>query len=74
MNKLQKSVLAVSVVAVSGVASATSTAPDFTGMTGGIDLSTAIAAVLAVGVISVNFNVAKGGAKAILGFIRSAVK
>lgn len=65
-------VLAIAVAAAN--ASAASTAPDFTAMTGSIDLSTAITAILAVGVIAVNFNVAKGGAKAVLGFIRSAVK
>ena len=48
--------------------------PDFAAMTGAIDLTTVIAAILAVGLIAVNFSVAKGGAIAILGFIRSAVK
>jgi hypothetical protein len=70
--KMKKVVFASAALIATG--SAFASGPDFTTMTGGIDLTTVTAAILAVGVIAVNFTVVKGGAKAILGFITSAVK
>lgn len=69
-----KKIAAAVVLATSASASFAAGGPDFAAMTGAIDLTTVIAAILAVGLIAVNFSVAKGGATAILGFIRSAVK
>lgn len=71
---MKKIAIAALLATGTSAAFAAATPPDFTAMTGAIDLTTVIAAIMAVGLIAVNFNVAKGGAKAILGFIRSAVK
>lgn len=71
---MKKIAIAAALATVASSSFAAGATVDFTAMTGAIDLTTVIAAILAVGLIAVNFSVAKGGASAILGFIRSAVK
>lgn len=48
--------------------------PDFTTLTGGIDVSTVIAAVMAVAGIGVTIVLASGGANKVLGFLSGVFK
>lgn len=50
--------------------SANAAGPDFTALTSGIDLTTLIAAIMAVAVIGIGYVLAKGGAVSIMGFIK----
>lgn len=52
------------------MSSAFAAGPDFTTLTTGIDITTAVAAVMAVAAIMVGWVLAKGGAGAIVRFIR----
>jgi hypothetical protein len=51
-------------------ASAFAAGPDFTALTTGIDLTTLIAAIMAVALLGIGYVMAKGGAVAIMGFIK----
>ena len=71
---MKRILVAAATLATGSVAFAAAPVIDYSGLTGNIDLTSTTAAIMAVGAIAVGFNVAKGGAKAILGFIRGAVK
>ncbi|WP_369326621.1 hypothetical protein AB6N01_01190 [Alcaligenes nematophilus] len=62
----------VSGVALAPAAFAQSVPPDFTTLTGSIDMSTVTAAVMAVGAVMVGVYVAIKGAKIVLQMVRGA--
>jgi hypothetical protein len=53
--------------------SAFAVGPDYTALTSGIDLTTTIAAVMAVAVIGLGFILARGGAKTVMNFVKGAL-
>ncbi|MFN3812173.1 MAG: hypothetical protein ACK4S6_16330 [Roseateles asaccharophilus] len=64
MNKhIQRGLLAVGVLAATASHAAP---PDFTLMTGAVDMSTVVAAIMAIGVILVGVSVARKGVSIIL--------
>jgi hypothetical protein len=63
--------LALSAVSAPVFAATTTTAPDFSALTGAVDYSTVIAAILGVAAVAVGVHLAWRGAKFVLSAVRS---
>ncbi|MEG9490855.1 hypothetical protein [Mannheimia indoligenes] len=69
MSNSKKLAVIGATVALSSVANA---APDFSSLTTGVDFSTAVTAIIAVGVAAAGLNVAIAGVRGVLRMIRGA--
>lgn len=60
------------VPAALAASSALAAPPDFTALTGGVDVSTTVAAVLSVGAVIVGISLAVMGVRKVIGMVRGA--
>lgn len=73
MNKnIQRGLVLVGVLVASGASMAASTPPDLTPLSGAVDVSTVVVAILAIAATLAGLYLAMSGAKKVLGMIRGA--